>query len=164
MGHRARILRRRSSGGRIDFEEFTMKSTTCIALLLVLFMAVSAFAQLPSAAPSAVGMSQTPLGHIDEAVTAGNRQKQFTRAVVLVGRQGKVVWRRAYGNRALKPQIEPMTPDTIFDLASLTKVVATATSVMILVERGQVRLGDPVARYIPEFAEMGKRSITVEQL
>src|SRR5258705_2799270 len=57
-----------------------------------------------------------------------------------------------------------MTVDTIFDLASLTKVVATATSVMILVERGQVRLGDPVARYIPEFAEMGKRNITVEQL
>src|SRR5438105_2387926 len=57
-----------------------------------------------------------------------------------------------------------MTADTIFDVASLTKVVATATSVMILVERGQVRLGDPVARYIPEFAEMGKRGITLEQL
>jgi uncharacterized protein YbbC (DUF1343 family)/CubicO group peptidase (beta-lactamase class C family) len=57
-----------------------------------------------------------------------------------------------------------MTIDTIFDLASLTKVVATATSVMILVERGLVRLGDPVARYLPEFAETGKKNITVEQL
>src|SRR5919198_333699 len=84
--------------------------------------------------------------------------------VVAPAAAGMSQTRRAYGNRALEPQVEAMTPDTIFDLASLTKVVATATSIMILVERGQVRLGDPVARYIPEFAEMGKRNITVEQL
>ena len=133
-------------------------------LLLMLTMAARTFAQLPAAAPSAVGMSQTQLSHIDEAIAAETMKKQLPGAVVLVGRQGKVVWRHAYGNRTLEPQTEPMTLDTIFDLASLTKVVATATSVMILVERGQVRLGDPVARYIPEFAEMGKRNITVEQL
>ena len=121
-------------------------------------------AQLPAAAPSAVGMSPAQLAHIRDAVETEIARKQLPGAVVLAGRQGKVVWRRAYGNRALEPQTEPMTVDTIFDLASLTKVVATATSVMILVERGQVRLGDPVARYIPEFAEMGKRNITVEQL
>jgi uncharacterized protein YbbC (DUF1343 family)/CubicO group peptidase (beta-lactamase class C family) len=109
-------------------------------------------------------MSSTQLAHIREAVETEIARKQLPGAVVLAGRQGKVVWRRAYGNRALEPQAEPMTVDTIFDLASLTKVVATATSIMILVERGQVRLGDPVARYIPEFAEMGKRNITVEQL
>ena len=133
-------------------------------LLLMLTMAARTFAQLPAAAPSAVGMSQTQLSHIEEAIAAEIMKKQLPGAVVLVGRQGKVVWRHAYGNRTLEPQTEPMTLDTIFDLASLTKVVATATSVMILVERGQVRLGDPVARYIPEFAEMGKRNITVEQL
>ncbi len=121
-------------------------------------------AQLPATAPSAVGMSPAQLAHIRDAVETEIARKQLPGAVVLAGRQGKVVWRRAYGNRALEPQTEPMTVDTIFDLASLTKVVATATSVMILVERGQVRLGDPVARYIPEFAEMGKRNITVEQL
>jgi len=121
-------------------------------------------AQLPATAPPAVGMSPTQLAHIRDAVETEIARKQLPGAVVLAGRQGKVVWRRAYGNRALEPQTEPMTVDTIFDLASLTKVVATATSVMILVERGQVRLGDPVARYIPEFAEMGKRNITVEQL
>src|SRR5262249_35715968 len=132
--------------------------------LLVLMTAVPVLAQLPAAAPSSVGMSQTQLAHIDEAVTAEIAKKQLPGAVVVVGRQGKIVWRHAYGNRALEPQIEPMTADTIFDVASLTKVVATATSIMILVERGQVRLGDAVARYIPEFAEMGKRNITVEQL
>jgi uncharacterized protein YbbC (DUF1343 family)/CubicO group peptidase (beta-lactamase class C family) len=120
--------------------------------------------QLPAVAPSAVGMSPAQLARIDEAVEAEIAKKQLPGAVVLVGRQGRIVWRRAYGQRALEPQPEAMTVDTIFDLASLTKVVATATSIMILVERGQIRLGDPVARYLPEFAEMGKRRITVEQL
>lgn len=109
-------------------------------------------------------MSPAQLTNIDQIVEAEIAKKQLPGAVVLVGRQGKVVWRRAYGNRALEPQVEAMTTDTIFDLASLTKVVATATSAMILVERGLVRLGDPVSRYIPEFAENGKRAITVEHL
>ncbi len=143
-------------------------------MLTCLLMIQSSFAQsnpstastatLPSAAPSAVGMSPTQLTNIDQIVEAEIAKKQLPGAVVLVGRQGKIVWRRAYGNRALEPQPEPMTVDTIFDLASLTKIVATATSVMILVERGLVRLGDPVARYIPEFAENGKKNITVEHL
>ena len=119
---------------------------------------------LPTASPSSVGMSPVQLAYIDQAVEAEIAKKQLPGAVVLVGRQGKVVWRRAYGNRALEPNVEAMTPDTIFDLASLTKVMATATSVMILVERGMIRLGDPVARYIPEFADAGKKNITVEQL
>ena len=141
-----------------------------VTLLALLLAAQAAFAQgggpthLTTAAPSAVGMSPGQLSYIDAAVEAEIARKQLPGAVVLVGRQGKAVWRRAYGNRALEPSLESMTVETIFDLASLTKVVATATSVMILVERGLVRLGDPVARYIPEFAEMGKRGITVEQL
>src|SRR5438128_149614 len=142
-----------------------MQAHNYISILLAFLIAApAALAKLPPAAPAAVGMSAAQLAHIDEAVTAEIAKKQLPGAVVLVGRQGKVVWRRAYGNRAVEPRTEPMTADTIFDLASLTKVVATATSVMILVERGQLRLGDPVARYIPEFAEMGKRGITVEQL
>jgi len=109
-------------------------------------------------------MSPTRLAHLDEIIEVEIAKKQLPGAVVIVGRKGKVVWRRAYGNRALEPAPEPMTVDTIFDLASLTKVVATATSMMILVERGLVRLGDPVSRYIPEFGESGKKNITVEQL
>lgn len=144
---------------------------TLIAPLLAALLVITAATQtrqtpphLPVATPESVGMSSTQLAYIDEAVNAEIARKQLPGAVVLVGRQGKVVWRRAYGNRALEPQIELMTPDTIFDLASLTKVVATATSMMILVERGKVRLGDAVSRYIPEFGEMGKKAITVEQL
>jgi uncharacterized protein YbbC (DUF1343 family)/CubicO group peptidase (beta-lactamase class C family) len=119
---------------------------------------------LTSAEPSEVGMSPAQLAHIDKIIDAEILKKQLPGAVVVVGRQGKIVWRRAYGNRALEPAREPMAVDTIFDLASLTKVVATATSMMILVERGLVRLGDPVANYIPAFAAMGKKGITVEQL
>ena len=83
---------------------------------------------------------------------------------MLVWHNGQVAYRKAYGYRALEPRREPMTVDTIFDLASLTKVVATTTAVMQLVEKGQVRLSDPVAKYIPEFAQNGKDDITVRML
>ena len=84
--------------------------------------------------------------------------------VVLVGHNGQVVYRGAFGSRSLEPQRELMTVDTIFDLASLTKCVATAASVMKLVENGQVRLNDPVALYLPEFAQNGKQDITLREL
>ncbi|HKX33570.1 MAG TPA: exo-beta-N-acetylmuramidase NamZ domain-containing protein [Blastocatellia bacterium] len=149
-----------------------------ISVLINILMVPSGFAQgsqkpfqnpslpppMTAVAPSVVGMSPTHLVRIGEIIETEISKKQLPGAVVLVGRQGRIVWRQAYGNRALEPEPERMTPDTIFDLASLTKVVATATSIMILVERGRVRLADPVAVYIPEFAEMGKKSITVEQL
>ncbi|MBK6799116.1 MAG: DUF1343 domain-containing protein [Acidobacteria bacterium] len=119
---------------------------------------------LTTVAPTAVGMSPTHLTYLDSAIEAEIARQQLPGAVVIVGRQGKIVYRRAYGNKALEPKPEPMSVDTIFDLASLTKVVSTATSVMILIERGQVRLSDPVTRYIPEFGETGKKNITVEHL
>ena len=80
---------------------------------------------------------------------------------MLVGRGDDVLFEKAYGRRALVPSAEPMTLDTIFDLASLTKVVATTTAVMRLVEQGRVRLNDPVASYIPGFERYGKGGITV---
>ena len=85
-------------------------------------------------------------------------------AVLVVGHDGAVVYRKAYGERALEPKREPMTLDTVFDLASLTKVIATTTSVMQLVEQGKVRMNDPVAKYLPEFAQNDKGDITVRQL
>ena len=84
--------------------------------------------------------------------------------MLIVGHDGAVIYRKAYGERALEPRREAMTLDTIFDLASLTKVIATTTAVMQLVERGEVRLNDPVAKYLPEFAQNGKDDITVRQL
>lgn len=120
--------------------------------------------RLTLAAAESVGMSGERLANIDEAVLASVERKETPGAVVLVARQGRIVYRKAFGDRAISPKREPMTIDTIFDLASLTKVIATATSIMMLVERGKVSLADPVALYIPEFGKNGKERITVEQL
>ena len=97
---------------------------------------------------------------IEQAVTDGN----IPGAVLVVGHDGAVVYRKAYGSRALEPKREPMTLDTVFDLASLTKVIATTTAMMQLFEQGKVRMSDPVAKYLPEFAQNGKEDITVRQL
>ncbi len=91
-------------------------------------------------------------------------EKKLPGAVVLVGRGDRILYQKAIGNRALVPAAEPMTVDTIFDLASLTKVVATTTSVMMLVEQGRVRLSDRVAVYVPGFERYGKGDITVRHL
>jgi uncharacterized protein YbbC (DUF1343 family)/CubicO group peptidase (beta-lactamase class C family) len=120
--------------------------------------------KLSVATPESVGMSSARLAKIDEAVLESIARKETPGAVVLAARKGRIVYRKAFGDRAIEPQREPMTVDTIFDLASLTKIVATAASIMILVERGKVSLADPVAIYIPEFGKFGKERITVEQL
>jgi uncharacterized protein YbbC (DUF1343 family)/CubicO group peptidase (beta-lactamase class C family) len=88
----------------------------------------------------------------------------FPGVVILVGRQGKVVYHKAFGFRSLVPQRQPMTANTIFDLASLTKVVATTTAIMQLVDAGRVQLDAPAGKYWPEFNKNGKRAITVRQL
>jgi uncharacterized protein YbbC (DUF1343 family)/CubicO group peptidase (beta-lactamase class C family) len=119
---------------------------------------------LPDARPEALGLDLERLSRIDAAVEHAIEAKQVPGAVVLVGRNGKIAYAKAYGRRAVEPSEEPMTRETIFDLASLTKPVATATSVMILVERGKIALADPIAKHLPEFDQEGKGAITVEQL
>lgn len=123
-------------------------------------------AQAPRAQPAraTAPLDQNRLSRIDSLVADAIQAHELPGAVVLVGRGDTVVFRRAYGNRALEPAREPMTVDTIFDLASVTKVVATTTAVMMLVEDGQIRLADPVAKYIPEFGRYGKEHITLEQV
>ncbi len=109
--------------------------------------------------------SGTPnLAVLDAIVLDAIHDHQIPGAVLLVGHNGQVVYRKAFGNRALEPRREPMTADTIFDVASLTKVVATTTAVMQLVQKGEVRVNDPVTKYISEFAENGKDEITVRNL
>jgi len=117
-----------------------------------------------SAAKAAKAGSYARLAVIDTIIKQAIDSGQIPGAVVLVGHRGRVVYRKAFGYRALEPRRERMTVDTIFDLASLTKVVATTTAVMQLVERGEVRPNDPVAKYLPEFAQNGKEDITVREL
>src|SRR6266550_2006246 len=135
-----------------------------LSIALVVLLAQTITAQLPQTAPNAVGISAERLARMDAVIQASIAKKDLPGAVVLVGRHGKVVWRKAYGARAVEPQREAMTTDTIFDLASLTKVVATTTSIMILVEQGKIRLGDSVVQFIPEMKGEGRDAITIEQL
>jgi len=107
--------------------------------------------KLPSGRPEEVGMDSKRLALVDELINKAIERHDFPGAVLLVARKGRVVWRQAYGLSQLVPGPSPMKPDLIFDLASITKPVATATSIMILVEKGKLRLWDKVKNYIPEF-------------
>ncbi len=123
-------------------------------------------APLPEVRPEKAGMSSARLAPIDAAVAEAIAKGEVPGVVLLVGRRGQVVLRKAYGARALVPAREPMTVDTVFDLASLTKVVATAPSVMALVERGAVKLSDRVVTHLPAFGGGGgeREKVTVEEL
>ena len=101
---------------------------------------------------------------IDKIATREIQSGNIPGAVILIGQGRHVVYRRAFGSRALEPQKLPMTEDTIFDLASLTKVIATTTAVIQLVEQDKLRLDDPVERYWPEFGVNGKKAILVRHL
>lgn len=120
--------------------------------------------RLPHCEPQAVGMSARQLQHIDSVVLEGLKIGRMPGCVVLIARHGKIVFEKAYGQRAVAPEAEAMTIDTVFDLASITKPMATATSVMLLVERGDLRLRDKVSYYIPEFSKNGKQDVTIYQL
>src|SRR4051812_29614303 len=113
---------------------------------------------------AAVPKPDVQLGAVDSIINQAIADGNIPGAVLIVGHNGKIAYRKAYGSRALEPRREPMTLDTIFDLASLTKVIATTTSVMQVVEQGKIRLNDPVAKYLPEFAQNGKEDITIRQL
>ena len=135
-----------------------------LVIALALLLAPSIVAQLRPSPSRNAGISTEGLARIDAIVAESIKNKELPGAVVLVGHHGQMVWRKAYGARAVEPQREAMTTDTIFDLASLTKIVATATSIMILIERGEVRLADPVVKFIPEMKGGGRDAITIEQL
>ena len=104
------------------------------------------------------------LNRIDSVVSGAIEQGHMPGAVVLIMQHGQIVFRKASGFRSKQPIQTPMTPDTVFDLASLTKPIATATSVLILVEQGKLRFSDRVAQHLPDFGQNGKHKITVEQL
>jgi uncharacterized protein YbbC (DUF1343 family)/CubicO group peptidase (beta-lactamase class C family) len=125
----------------------------CTALLAQTLLGPNAFGQ--SAFRGAADLDAT----IGQAI----RENKIPGATLLVGHRGQIVYRKAYGSRALLPVKEPMTIDTIFDIASLTKIVATTSSMMKLVEQGKVRIGDPVTAYLPEF-QGGDSPITIRDL
>jgi CubicO group peptidase (beta-lactamase class C family) len=146
------------------FLRATMISLLALSWLQLARCGVAPAAGLPCAEPAEVGMDPARLGQIDELVAEGIAAKKMPGCVVCVGRRGKIVLLKAYGNKLVRPTTVPMTTDTVFDLASITKPVATATSVMLLVERGQLKLDDKVAAIVPEFAANDKGEITIRDL
>lgn len=134
----------------------------------VVAFAVAPGAAAPSTALAADGASSTPsptqLDGIDALVSEALAQNKLPGCVVVVGRRSGVVYQKALGARALLPAREAMSLDTVFDLASLTKPLATAASIMVLVEQGKLDLDEKTSHYLPWFASHGKAGITVRQL
>ncbi len=143
----------------------------CSVLLIGLYTVLSPaaakspqFNRLPRSTPDAAGMDASLLDQIDERVQAAIEEGKLPGAVVTIGHGGSIVFQRAYGQRQISPESLPMQTDTVFDLASLTKPIATATSIMRLVDMGLIKLSDPVAEHLPEFGVEGKQEITIQQL
>jgi uncharacterized protein YbbC (DUF1343 family)/CubicO group peptidase (beta-lactamase class C family) len=155
-----------------------LAATSAVALAAII-LGLAGCAKPPSPFPPVVVAPPSPpparpapspeidvwrLGRIDQVARQEIAARNIPGAVILVGYQGKIVYRKAFGKRALEPRPRDMRVDTIFDLASLTKVVATTTAIMQLVDDGLISLDAPVARYWPAFAANGKGGITIRQL
>jgi uncharacterized protein YbbC (DUF1343 family)/CubicO group peptidase (beta-lactamase class C family) len=141
--------------------QFSLTFGLCVGLLLA---SKPLAAATPEATPEAAGMDPAGLAHIDAAIAAALQDQRMPGCVVCLGRRDKIAFLKAYGHKQVEPEKTPMTTDTVFDLASLTKPIATATSIMLLVERGQLRLADNVALHLPEFEQNGKDDITIQHL
>ena len=102
-------------------------------------------------APEQVGMDSRKLMYADEAIETAIANKDIPGAVLAVVRNGKMAYLKAYGNKRIYPSVEPMTTNTIFDMASCSKSMSTAVCTMILAEHGKLRMLDPVSLYIPNF-------------
>ncbi len=130
-----------------------MKTLTSIILLLFSLQAITMAQSLQRVAPEQVGMDSRKLMYADEAIEEAIANKEIPGAVLAVVRNGKMAYLKAYGNKRIYPNTEPMTANTIFDMASCSKSMSTAICTMILAERGKIRLLDPVSRYIPGFKD-----------
>jgi CubicO group peptidase (beta-lactamase class C family) len=151
---------------------FCKSSQTVIAVIAaVICFGLTACEQVP-APHSKIAAAPAASKEVDDprfALIAVGAQEEIDAehipgALVLVGHSGRVVYRKAFGQRCIEPEPQPMTVDTIFDLASLTKVVATTTAIMQLSDGGLLHLNDPVSKYWPEFGQNGKATLTLRQL
>ena len=129
-------------------------------MLLSLFM----IGIVASDDPRSAGLAPEMLARVDVVTSRAVESRAVPGAIVLIGRGSRIGYAKAFGRRAVVPAPEAMTRDTIFDLASLTKPLATATAIMILVDRGRLVLDDRLETLLPEFDNRGKGLVTVEQL
>ncbi len=142
---------------------FALHVVLVLQVMLVLQTNLSA-ERLPIGTPDSAGMDTERLKGIEQLVLDGIQDGKMPGAVVCVGHRGKIVYLEAFGNRQVGDDPQPMTTETVFDMASITKPVATATSVMKLVEDGHLQLGSKVIDFFPEFAPYGKDEITIQDM
>ncbi|HMF62818.1 MAG TPA: sodium/solute symporter [Edaphobacter sp.] len=156
------------------FPERSRRPKAVIAALILLFAALQMVVPVGAVAEVKVSHGSVETQALTEAtpdfsaittlLSQAIAAKKLPGAVVLVNHNGKKVFEQAYGSRALEPTVEPMTEETIFDMASLTKCLATATAVMQLYEAGKFQFDDPVAKYLPGFAVNDKGNVTIREL
>jgi CubicO group peptidase (beta-lactamase class C family) len=127
-------------------------------------MPTDGHARIPHISPESAGMSGTRLAQIDEVVRRGIRAGGFPGAAVIVGRRGAIVWERGYGTLDWQSRVPVDAERTMYDLASLTKVVATTAAAMVLVDRGKLGLDEPVVLYLPAFSGGHRNAITIRDL
>ena len=145
---------------------FSSRLLSTVATALLFFTATVAVVdahELPVKSPAEAGMNAERLRLIEPMVHTAIANGEIPGCVVMLVRNGNCVYQQPFGQRSVEPHKVAMTVDTVFDMASITKPVATATSVMMLVERGLIQLSDPIAKHIPEFDQNGKQDITVFQ-
>lgn len=136
----------------------------CMTAGLFFVFAGGASAQLKQVEPQQVGLDATKLAAIDGIVETGLAEGKMPGCIVCIGRHASIGFLKAYGFKQVEGERVPMTLDTVFDMASITKPAATATSIMILAERGLLSISDPVTKYVPEFGSNGKEAITIRHL
>jgi len=140
----------------------TLKGQKTLKAWRILFPLI--FSVITATSASSQALREEQMAPISEIAKKAIQSGKIPGAVILIGHEGKVIYRKVFGLSALKPKKLPMTINTIFDVASLTKVIATSTAAMQLVEMGKLNLEDPVAKYWPEFKGSGKEEITVRDL
>ena len=137
-----------------------MKRVTLFVLSCLCVCFVATAQPLKRVAPEAVGMNGQLLKNADDILNQGIKDGKMPGAVLAVVRHGKMAYIKAYGNRRVKPTIDPMTTGTIFDMASCTKPLATGLSIMKLMEQGKLRLSDPVSDFIPGYKDWVNKDST----
>ncbi|HVX39741.1 MAG TPA: serine hydrolase [Gemmatimonadaceae bacterium] len=139
-----------------------------LSLLISMFAVASTSAAgggLPLKAPKAVGMSSARLAKIDHVVERGISAGGYPGAAVVVGRRGAAVMEKGFGKLSWEDGSPKVSASrTIYDLASLTKVVGTTTGIMILYDQGKLQLDDPVSKFIPQFSGGDKDKVTIRML
>lgn len=158
---------------RVAGTSFMQRALVPLLIVLVWLLTVAGVTStLPAAEPSKlsvvapldVKLDDKKLVEIEPLVMQAIGERKLPGCVIAIGRDSRIAYLRAFGNRALEPEVVPMTIDTVFDVASLTKPIATATCVMKLIESGRLKLSDRVSQHLPDFTSEGKDAITVEQL